>query len=166
MMLKSLMKNPILAVGILFFVLFMYQLRDQGFFAQRANSMIPTSCKAVKVRLDKYMHESWEIDCSGNNLQVYAPVDKKLAQQKFEDLNILRQNLYKALANTYISLSRYAPSDSLERTMIISVSLEHPQMQLNSVSEGKHVFNLKNMKNFKRISQHIKSTIQVQEVVK
>ena len=158
------MKNPILAVGILFFMIFMYQLRDKGIFESRISSLLPTSCKPVKIRLEKYMHKSWDISCNENNLVVVADVDDKLIKDEIKDMNMLKAKMYKALANTYITISKYSPSDSLERTMIISVKLKHPKLILNSISEGKHVYNLKDMKNFKMISQHIKSTIQVQEV--
>lgn len=166
MIAKSLMKNPILMVGILLMSIFLFQLRDQGFFKKRASSMLPTSCKAVKVRLDKYFHKTWKIECLENNLSLEIPVDEKVVSHKLTDTKILRAQMYKALANSYISVSKYAPQESLERTMIISVRLVHPNMTLNSISEGKHVYNLKNMKNFKNISAHIKQTIQVQELTK
>lgn len=166
MVAKSLMKNPILMVGILLMSLFLFQLRDQGFFKDRAAKMLPTSCKAVKVRLDKYFHKTWKIACDGNNLNLEIPVDKKVVNYDLKDPKVLKPIMYKALANSYISVSKYSPQDSLERTMIISIRLIHPHMTLNSISEGRHVFNLKNMKNFKLISEHLQKTIQVQEVTK
>jgi len=146
--------------------IFLFQLRDQGFFKKRASQMLPTSCKAVKVRLDKYYHKTWNIECNENNLVLEIPVDKKIVSHDLKEPKLLRATMYKALANSYISVSKYAPQDSLERTMIISLRLIHPHMTLNSISEGKHVLNLKNMKNFKNISAHIQKTIQVQEVTK
>lgn len=166
MVLKSLMKNPILMVGILFLVIFLYELRDKGYFAQRAQNLIPTSCKSVKARLDKYMHESWDISCNENNLVVALPVDKKIVSDDIKDPKLLKEKMYKALANTYISISRYSPPESLERTMIISVSLVHPNLTINSISEGKHVYNMKSMKNMKNLSKHFSKTVQVQEVTK
>ncbi|OIQ19029.1 MAG: hypothetical protein BM556_07015 [Bacteriovorax sp. MedPE-SWde] len=160
------MKNPILMVGFLFLAIFLFGLRDKGFFAKRANKLVPTSCKAVMVRLDKYLHKSWDVECDGNNLVINAPVDKKIVDPNLKDPKLLKPLMYKALANSYISISRYSPPDSLERTMIISVRLIHPHMTLNSISEGKHVSNLKGIKNFKNISKHIRETIQVQEVTK
>ena len=166
MIAKSLMKNPILMVGILLMSIFLFQLRDQGFFKGRAAKMLPTSCKAVKVRLDKFYHKTWTIECNENNLSLVIPVDKKVVDPDLKDPKLLKATMYKALANSYISVAKYAPHESLERTMIISVRLVHPHMTLNSISEGRHVINLKNMKNFKNISAHMQQTIQVQEVTK
>jgi len=146
--------------------IFLFQLRDKGFFTKRANSMIPTSCKSVMVRLAKYMNESWEMKCNGNNLLIETYVDPKVIDYKLRDPKALREKMYKALANSYSSVSRYSAEDSLSRTNIISLRLIHPFLTLNSMSEGKHVVNIKNMKNLSNLSRHFEQTIRVQEVTK
>ncbi len=166
MVLKSLLKNPVLAFGILIFIIFLLQLRDNGAFDKRASSMMATSCRSVKVRLDKYLHPSWKIECNKNNLEVTIPADTKVIPENMEDKQILKQEMYKALANSYISISRYAMEESLERTMMIVVKLIHPQMILSSISEGKYVVKLKTLKNKNNLARHIHQTIQVQEVTK
>ncbi|POB14912.1 hypothetical protein C0Z22_00630 [Halobacteriovorax sp. DA5] len=125
--------------------------------------MLATSCRSVKVRLDKYMHPSWKIECNKNNLEVTIPVDEKIVPEG-TDKEILRQEMYKALANSYISISRYAMDESLERTMMVVVKLVHPKMILSSLSEGKYVVKLKTLKNKNNLARHIHQTIQVQEV--
>ncbi|MFG1499789.1 hypothetical protein ABMA70_06215 [Halobacteriovorax sp. XZX-3] len=163
MVLKSLLRNPVLGFGILIFIIFIFQLRENGAFQKRADSMLATSCRSVKVRLDKYMHPSWKIECNKNNLEVTIPVDEKIVPEG-TDKEILRQEMYKALANSYISISRYAMDESLERTMMVVVKLVHPKMILSSLSEGKYVVKLKTLKNKNNLARHIHQTIQVQEV--
>ncbi|WP_157680606.1 hypothetical protein [Bacteriovorax sp. Seq25_V] len=160
------MKNPILMVGILFMAIFLFQLRDKGFFSKRAESMIPTSCKSVMVRLNKYMNDAWEMKCNGNNLLIETKVDPKVIDPKLKDPKILREKMYKALANSYASISRYSLEESLSRTNIISFRLIHPHLTLNSMSEGQHVANIKNMKEVSNLSRHFQQTIRVQEVTK
>ncbi len=169
MLLKSLTKYPLLMVGFLFLAIFLFQLRDQGYFKNRADKLIPTSCKAVRARLDKYLHKTWKLKCQKNNLEVVIPVPKKTfanisTSSPVKMKEELRSGMYRLLANSYISISKYSPPDSLERTDIISISLRHPQIHVNSVSEGKHVVNLKSMKSFDKIKEHLQRTIQIQEV--
>ncbi|MFG1483244.1 hypothetical protein ACRXCV_14145 [Halobacteriovorax sp. GFR7] len=163
MVLKSLLRNPVLGFGILIFIIFIFQLRENGAFQKRADRMLATSCRSVKVRLDKYMHPSWKIECNKNNLEVTIPVDEKIVPEG-TDKEILRREMYKALANSYISISRYAMEESLERTMMVVVKLVHPKMILSSLSEGKYVVKLKTLKNKNNLARHIHQTIQVQEV--
>lgn len=166
MIAKSLMKHPVLMMGILLLSIFLFDLRDRNFFKQRVESLTPTSCKAVKVRLDRYLHKSWDITCNENNLVIEVPVDEKVISHKLADPTLLKQKMYKALANSYISISRYSPPDSLERTMMVSVRLIHPNMTINSVSEGRHVYNMKALKNLSNLAKHFSQTVQVQEVTK
>ena len=163
MVLKSLLKNPILAFGILIFIIFLFQLRDNGAFQKRSENMIATSCRSVKVRLDKYLHPTWKIECNKNNLEVTIPVDPKIVPEA-ADKEILKAEMYKALANSYISISRYSMEESLERTMMIVVKLVHPKMIISSISEGQYVVKLKTLKNKNNLARHIHQTIQVQEV--
>ncbi|MEH0860650.1 MULTISPECIES: hypothetical protein [Halobacteriovorax] len=164
MVLKSLLKNPVLGFGILIFILFLFQLRDNNMFEQRAQSMKATSCRSVKVRLDKYLHPSWTLRCNDNNLEVTIPADVKVIPENIEDKEILRKEMYKALANSYISIAKYALPESLERTMMVVVKLVHPKMVLSSISEGKYVVKLATLKNKNNLARHIHQTIQVQEI--
>lgn len=163
---RTLMKNPVFAIGFLFFAIFLFQLRDKGIFKDRAQKMIPTSCKAVVARLDKYMSKEWEFSCNENNLQIITKVDQKIISGEIKEATQLRPLMYKALANIYASISKYAPEDSLERTGIIAVRLIHPHMTLNSMSEGRHVKNIKGLKNLDNLADHFKQTIRVQELAK
>lgn len=166
MILKSLMKNPIFAIGFLLMTIFLFQLRDKGIFSKRAERMIPTSCRAVEVRLAKYMSPSWEISCNDNNLVVVTKTDPNVIKDELKDPKELKPVMYKALANIYTSISKYSPNDSLSRTGIVSVRLIHKNLTLNSISEGRHVANIQGMKNLKNLSEHFKQTIRVQEVTK
>lgn len=166
MVLKSLLKNPVLGFGILIFILFLFQLRENGAYNKRAQSMKATSCRSVKVRLDKYMHPSWVLNCNENNLEVTIPADLKVIPEDVQDKEFLRKEMYKVLANSYISIAKYALPESLERTMMIVVKLVHPQMVLSSISEGKYVAKLRTLKNKNNLARHIHQTVQVQEVTK
>lgn len=161
MLLKSLTKNPVLAVGILMMVIFLMTVgRQQGWF--KRESLIPTSCKAVLVKLDRRIPANWSTECEGNNLAIRM----NFAEEKDKpiDEKNLRQVLFRSLANNMKSIAVNSPSDNLERTDIVSIRLIHPKLTINAVSEGKYVVKLATMNDPAMIAEHLKVTVQVQEV--
>ncbi len=161
MLLKSLTKNPVLIVGILMMSIFLMTVgRRQGWFNR--DNLIPTSCRAVTVKLDRRIPASWSTQCEGNNLLITMNFaeekDKPIADAE------LRTVLFRTLANNLKSVALNSPSDNLERTDIVSVRLIHPRMTINSVSEGKYVVKLATMNDPAMIAEHLKVTVQVQEV--
>lgn len=134
--------------------------RKQGWF--RREALIPTSCKAVRVKLDRRIPANWSSDCDGNNLMLVMnfaePKDKPIPEAE------LKTVLYKTLANNLKSVALNSPGDNLERTDIVSVRLIHPRLTINAVSEGKYVVKLATMNDPTMIAEHLKVTVQVQEV--
>lgn len=161
MLLKSLTKNPVLMVGILMMAVFLMTIGNQkGWF--RRDNLIPTSCKAVLVKLDRRIPASWSTECDGNNLAIKMnfaePKDKPIPADQ------LRTTLFRTLANNLKSVALNSPEDNLERTDIVSVRLIHPKLTINAVSEGKYVVKLATMNDPAMIAEHLKVTVQVQEV--
>ena len=74
--------------------------------------------------------------------------------------------MYRELANSLIFIAENAFSDSLEKVMIIRIKLKSSGLDLNAVTEGKYIVKFKTMKEKKFIRQHLRSTVQVQEVIK
>jgi hypothetical protein len=71
MLWNSLLKKPILAMGIIMFSLFLYQVAKKekwGLFHN--DKLTSTSCKGVLVGLEKRIPENWKVFCEGNNLAV------------------------------------------------------------------------------------------------
>jgi len=161
MLLKSIMKNPILVVGILMMSIFLMTLgRKEGLFNRSA--LIPTSCRAVLVKLDRRIPANWSTSCDGNSLTITMnfaePKDKPIPESD------LRKTLFRTLANNLKSVALNSPSDNLERTDIVAVKLIHPRLTINAVSEGKYVVKLATMNDPAMIAEHLKVTVQVQEV--
>lgn len=161
MLLKSLMKNPILVVGILMMAVFLMTVgRKEGLF--RREALMPTSCKAVRVKLDRRIPANWSSECDGNNLSITMnfaePKDQPIPEKE------LRATLYRTLANNLKSIALNSPSDNLERTDIVSARLIHPRITINAVSEGKYIVKLATMNDPKMIAEHLKVTVQIQEV--
>lgn len=159
MALKTLIKNPILGVGILLMSIFLMGLYKDGKIFKREN-LIPTSCKALTVKLDRRIPANWSTGCEGNNLWVHInyPADKK--EYKPENL---RKLLYRELANYLILVAKNSPSDNLERTDYVRLRIIHPLLTINALTEGKYLIKMATLKDQKLIAEHLKVTVQVQE---
>ncbi|ATH08777.1 hypothetical protein BIY24_12710 [Halobacteriovorax marinus] len=158
---KLLTKYPILMVGLLLMALFLFQLRDKGIFQSRKESMTASSCKAVRVMLDKRIPSNWNSKCEGNNLAL--SINMMIEQSKYKSFENLRAIMYRELANDLILTAKNSPSDSLERTDIVRVRLNHDKLEINAITEGRFIVKLATIKSSQLIKEHLKATVQVKE---
>lgn len=162
MLWNSLMKKPVLAIGIIMFLLFLYQVgRKEKWGIFHNDKLIPTSCKAVLVRLERKIPENWKISCEGNNLAVEI---KELAIPP-EAPNI-KALLYRQLANHMSFIARMSTTDILEKVFFVRFHLEHQVMVIDAVTEGKFIVKLATLENPEHIMTHLSSTVQVKETIK
>lgn len=164
MVIKYMMKNPILMVGILFITIFLYSIKDKEIFSSRSDKLKATSCNAVLVMLNKRIPNSWRPKCKNNNLVVL--IDSTSLAKPNKTIKQLRPIFYRELANNLIFISKNSPSDSLERVFMISLKMGSSPLTLSAVTEGKYLARLASLKSAKFIAEHLKSTVQTQEIVK
>ena len=159
---NSLMKKPILTMGIIMFSLFLFQVAKKekwGIFHN--DKLISTACRGVLIRLEKKVPENWKVLCEGNNLAVEI---KEIAiPEKATNIKLL---MYRQLANHMAYVARLATIDILEKVMFVRFRLTHPDLTINAVTEGKFIVKLATLENPEHIMTHLKSTVQVQETVK
>jgi hypothetical protein len=161
MLWNSLIKKPILVIGILMLVVVYFRAKNNrpwGLFHNE--KLIPTSCRAVLVKIEKDLPSGWNSYCDENNLTVEA-IEKKLPT----DME-LKPKLYRQLANHLSMLSKLAPNESLERVFLVRLRLLHPTLELNAVCEGKYLAKLKDLDSPTLIAQHLQSTVKIQEITK
>lgn len=166
MPLKSLIKNPILAIGLLFMIIFLFQAGEKyNWWPSRRQKLMPSSCKAVRVKLDRRIPANWSTECEGKDFNSLA-VTIKYAQEKNKkvgDTQKLGQIVYRELANNLIQIAKNSPADNLERTNIVRVRFIHPQKQVDAITEGKYLVKLQTMTEKRLIAEHLKVTVQVKE---
>ncbi len=165
MPLKSLMKNPILAIGILFMVIFLFQMNSKyDWFSSRRRKLMPSSCKAVTVKLDRRIPSSWKTKCEGNTFNNLS-VNMNMAADKSSPphAKALKALLYKTLANNMILTAKNSPSDNLERTNMVRFRLNHPKMRIDALTEGRFLVKLQTLTSQQLIAEHLKVTVQVKE---
>jgi len=171
-----------LVIGVLMMLIFVFQAGKKfNWWESRRQKLMPSSCKAVLVKLDRRIPQNWSTYCEGssyNNLAVeinYAlekeenikNKDSKVTPlSKEESIKKTRALLYREMANDLISVAKNSPEDNLEKTDIIRFKLTHPQMVINAITEGKYIVKLKTLTDKRLIAEHLKVTVQVQEVLK
>jgi hypothetical protein len=157
-----LMRNPVLAIGIIMMGLFLYQVAsDQKWGILYNEKLIATSCKGVVVKLEKQIPANWKIYCEGNNLAVEI---KELTIPS--NATNLRTLMYRQLANHMSFVARSTHPDILEKVFFVRFKVVHPKMVINAVTEGKFIVKLATLETPEHIMSHLQSTVQVKEDVK
>lgn len=157
-----LMKKPILAIGLIMFGLFLFQVsRDQKWGLFQNDKLTATSCKGVSIRLEKNIPNNWKIFCEGNNLAVEI---KETAIP--ENATNLRSLMYRQLANHMSFVARSSHTDILEKVFFVRFKVSHPKMVINAVTEGKFIVKLATLETPEHVMTHLQSTVQVKEEVK
>ena len=162
MLWNSLLKKPILAMGIIMFCLFLFQVsKKEKWVIFHNDKLISTPCRGVLIRLEKKVPENWKVFCEGNNLAVV--INEIAIPKKAANLQLL---MYRQLANHMSFVARLATVDILEKVMFVRFRLTHPNLIINAVTEGKFIVKLATLENPDHIMTHLKSTVQVKESVK
>lgn len=145
--------------------IFLSGLREKGFFGSRLEKLTPTSCKATLVMLNKRIPANWKTECNGNNLHIHintAIDETKLIKEK----EAFKVAMYRELANSLIFLAKNSPSDNLERTDAITLTMEAPKFKINAATMGKDIVKFQTLKSEKFIMDHLYASVKVQEVIK
>jgi hypothetical protein len=162
MLWNSLMKNPVLAIGIILFSLFLYQVASKEQWGILANEkLIATPCKAALVRLVKHTPENWKLFCEGNNMAVV--IDEITIPKDAANLEIL---MFRQLANHMAMTARLSQVDILEKVLFVRFKVIHPRMEINAMTEGQYIVKLATLETPEHIMAHLKSTVQVKITVK
>lgn len=162
MLWNSLLKKPVLAMGIIMFSLFLFQVAKKekwGIFHN--DKLISTSCRGVLIRLEKKIPQNWKVFCEGNNLAVEI---QEIAIP--ENASNLKPLMYRQLSNHMAHVARNSMTDILEKVFFVRFRIVHPKMTLNAVTEGKFLVKLATLENTEHIMTHLKATVQVKETVK
>lgn len=162
MLWNSLMKNPVLTLGIILFGMFLYQVASKekwGIFANQ--KLISSTCKAVVIQAEKRVPANWKLFCEGNNLAV--EIVEIAIPPKASHLEAL---MYRQLANHMSYIAKVSHADMLEKVDFVRFRLTHENIEINAVTEGKFIVKLATLESPEHIMTHLKSTVQVKQTVK
>ena len=162
MVVRLLIKHPVLIAGVLMMSIYLMTYSGKYSLKSRAEKLIPVSCRAVRVKLDRRIPENWSSQCQKNTLIVDInfpdPKEGSLPDDK------KRMVLFRELANSLVLIATHSPSDNLERTDRVFVKFHYRETTINALTLGKHLVKLQTMKDKKMIKNHLKLTVQIQEV--
>jgi hypothetical protein len=165
---KTLMKNPILMIGILLMTIFLFQLNQKGYFSERREKLMATSCRAALVKLNRRIPASWTTKCEGNNMAVEIPLEFKLDKKLDKKTSSLKLKtfMYREMANDFVVIAKNSPSDNLERTDFVRLKMMHENLEINAITEGRFLVKLATIKNKRLLAEHLKTTVNVKETIK
>jgi len=157
------MKNPVLIIGILLMSIFLMNLFNGKYYSDYRETLKATSCRAVTVKLNRRIPGTWTTSCKENVLTVSIPF---IPNQKNIKIPQLKKAMYRELANSMVAIVKSSPLDNLQRTYNVVIHLVHDHLEINALTTGQQIVKLKTITHPKMISEHLKGTVQVQEVLK
>jgi hypothetical protein len=166
MLWNSLLKNPMLVLGILMMGIFIYELKNpktNPWFYR--DNLIPSSCKNVEFHLKKHIPANWKLTCDNENLKI--DIHKDLWDSKqVPEMDQLKTLMYRDLANNLKSIADNSPTESLSNILIVRIEMSHARMHIAAITEGKFLAQLTNLKTPDFIRDHLKSTVTIKEFIK
>lgn len=164
MLWNSLMKKPMLILGILMFGIFLYDynLRKQGkggIFERK--SFKTWSCRPIEIKIEQLgLPSGWEMECNKSNMKFTIHLKEEVTP------NTVKSYMYRELANSLVWIAKKSPSDSLERVLVIHTEIHTPLLRINAITEGKDLQLFKKANSQDQIKSLLRSTVQVKETTK
>jgi hypothetical protein len=163
MLTRAIFKYPLLIAGLLCFYIFIDHLYKKGYLSR--DGLIPSSCKAVLVKLDRRIPPTWETECEGERLN-HLRVKANYSQLNRSNLNELKKVMYRQLANDLVKVAAYSPEDNLERVKEWVFEAIHPKVTIKAWGTGRNLAPMATMKHPDSLREHLRNKIKIQEVVK
>ncbi len=163
-MFRYFIKKPILSIGILFFIIFLFQLQKSGYFEKRRKVFSAASCTAVVVKLKKIIPNNWSLECTGHfadrtdTLQVVI----KLSHDSKSKLSP-KAYAYREMANHLSFISKNSPSDNLERLSWLKISIILDQGQADGVVNGMSLSKMRTLKTQQGLMGHLQNSVTVKD---
>jgi len=161
---KKIMANPVLMIGILFLIIFVYQIKNKGIFKDHLENLQANSCRSALIMLDKRIPKNWTTDCSDSNMSV--KIVSNITRASYKDDYNYKAAMYRELANSLVFISKNAANDSLERVPWVVVLFESDKMGISARTQGKHLAGFATLKDSQMIAEHLKASVEVKEAFK
>ncbi len=143
--------------------IFLMNLYRKGEFFSSRQKLIPTSCRALRVKLDRNVPENWTTLCEGNNLAVIIPFSHP--SENKDDLNLIRKIMYNEFAEKVLFVAKNSPGDNLEKTDMVRFRFEGRKIIIHALTDGALLYKMTTIHNEKLLMDHFKETIRVREEI-
>lgn len=170
----KLIKKPILMIGILMMVIFLFQLKSKNYFSDRYQA---DSCRSALVMLEKRLAKEIRAKCELGNLIV---LENYTFSQPPKNQELAKKQLYTQLANGLMFVASNTLNESLERTPYVVYTISTDNLEIAARVQGLHLARMANLamteddqkkpeiaENKRRIiAEHLHRHVQVQERAK
>ena len=158
----TLMKKPMLTLGVIMICVVAYQSNKKNPWGFLTNERLkPTPCSAVLIKLDKEIPGNWRCFCEDNNLAIEIIEQTEVKKEKE-----LRPMMYRQLANHMVFTVAHSLPDILEKVDIVRYKMTHDKLEINAITTGAYIVKLKTIREHKYILDHLQSTVKVKETIK
>ena len=163
-MFSYLIKKPILSIGILFFIIFLFQLNKSGYFEKRRKVFSAASCTAITVKLKKIVDNKWNLECTGHFADRTDTLEVKINIESDPNNQLSPKTLtYREMANNLSFISKNAPSDNLERLSWVKISIILQQGQADGVVSGMALSKMRTLKTQEGLMGHLQNSVSVKD---
>ena len=138
-------------------------LNNKGIMRSVKSKRNATSCSIARKYLEKRAPKDWKLFCEENNLAVELSIELNKNLKLEKPQKVLAAN-YREMANNLVFIAKNSPLDILEKVMVIRLKQESDDFLINAVTEGKYIVKLATLKSHELIKEHLKNTVQVQEL--
>ena len=163
-MFRYFIKKPILSIGILFFIIFLFQLNKSGYFEKRRKVFSAASCTAVVVKLKKVVDSSWSLECNGHFADRTDTLEVKVNLLPQPNAKISTKAFaYREMANKLSFISKNSPTDNLERLSWVKISIILPEGQADGVVSGILLSKMRTLKTQEGLIGHLQNSVNVKD---
>jgi hypothetical protein len=159
---KGTLKYPVLIIGIILFGLYLNDPKTKQFWSKYSGRYIPNTCRAVMDRVEVKAPDYWSFECPGTQLLKITIQSQNVETKQ----PLIRQAIYKELANAYKTLGRFSNPETLEYLKNIEISVVHTRLSVKSKTDGQAVVQMISKVSPTEIANHLKLTVKVKEFKK
>lgn len=158
MVLKFVMKYPILIGGAIMFILAITSTESKNFFNSYADRFKPNVCKDAMERAKKNGPKEWEISCENQKLTIIK--NFKNEGLKEEEIN---KASYRDVANDLVLLGKVSNTDTLELVKEVTYKLKINKKIIEAFTTGEAITKLAGLTDPKAIAFFIHTNVKVKE---
>ena len=163
-MFRYFIKNPILSIGILFFIIFLFQLNKSGYFEKRRKVYSAASCTAVVVKLKKVVDNNWSLECNGHFADRTDTLEVMIKLQSSPEMKLTQKAFaYREMANYLSFVAKNSPSDNLERLSWVKISILTFEGQADGVVSGISLSKMRTLKTQEGLMGHLQNSVSVKD---
>ena len=157
-------KKPIFSIGILFFIIFLFQLNKSGYFEKRRKLFSAASCTALTVKLKRLAPKDWELECNGHFAEKTDTLEVKIRLPEPNQNKIsARAYVYREMANHFMFISKNSPIDNLEKLSWVKLSLIYKENQADGIVKGLSLSKMRTLKSQESILGHFQGSVSVKD---